>query len=359
VETYYTFVDGALRYDCPSCGQHCCRGRGWALGANELIPLLRKAPEVAPHLFVRGGETFGAIDFTDGCWFLQKDGNCRVEVEHGRALKPSTCRLFPFNRVYRVGDVRVVDVNTVLCPLQHAPGRGVTWAELDRELEGAAGSPLIDVPASKPLQLPDDWLAIERRVFDACRAHAADLPALTRASGDADTDEIVASWSRTYGVDGAEYARLEAQVAPLVALLVPSLRWNTLFKKDAGNYDHVAPRLPRRIRALGFLGAMALRARGAMPSLRDLTELCQMQLGALEVLSSWREPVQVVRPNFDADIPESMRAPLGVLMAGAFRGGKTLGDLVEAAAATLDPVARPLAVSLAAVQMPTLFPMGV
>ena len=135
METWFTIPDGGLKYDCPSCGQKCCRGRGFALGGGELVQLLRKAPVLAPHLYLRAGGSIGAVDVTDGCWFLDAGGNCDLEVRHGRATKPSTCRLFPFNRVFKVGDVRVVDMNSVLCPLQPAGGDGVRWAELSREID--------------------------------------------------------------------------------------------------------------------------------------------------------------------------------------------------------------------------------
>src|SRR5690348_9959707 len=109
---------------------------------------------MAPHLYLRMGGTFGAVDLTDGCWFLAGDGMCSIETRHGRAAKPSTCRLFPFNRVYRVGEVRVVDINSVLCPLQAAEGDGVRHADLIADIEELSGSPLLDVPATTPMDLP-------------------------------------------------------------------------------------------------------------------------------------------------------------------------------------------------------------
>src|SRR4030095_7526907 len=88
METYFTFPDGALRYDCASCRQRCCRGKGFAFTGDELVPLLRRAPSLAAHLELRAGGAFGAVDLTERCWFLQDDGWCRLEVEHGRAAKP-------------------------------------------------------------------------------------------------------------------------------------------------------------------------------------------------------------------------------------------------------------------------------
>jgi hypothetical protein len=78
----------------------------------------------------------------------------------------------------------------------------------------------------------------------------------------------------------------------------------------------------------------------------------------LDVLTHWEEPVAMTQPRFDADVPEALQPALGALLGGAYRGGKTLGDLVKSAAATLEPPLRPLAVALAASQMLTLFPFG-
>ena len=165
LQTYFTFPDGALRYDCQACGQRCCRGKGFAISADELTPLLRRAPRLSAFLRLRPGGSFFATDLTDGCFFLAGDGNCALEVQHGRDAKPSTCRLFPFNRIYRAAAVRVIDFNATLCPLQvAAPGTGVRHAELLAEVTtlAQAGSPLIDVPLPPPPGLPEDWLAREQ-----------------------------------------------------------------------------------------------------------------------------------------------------------------------------------------------------
>ena len=337
METYFTFPDGGLKYDCPSCGQLCCRGKGFAFGGAELVQLVKKAPRLAPHLYLRAGGSIGAVDVTDGCWFLAGDGNCALESEHGRALKPSTCRLFPFNRVFKVGEVRVVDMNSVLCPLQPAHGDGVRWADLSREIDELSGSPLLDVAATTPLDLPGDWLALERRLMEEDPMQAE--------------PELVREWSTVYQTGNAAE---EEAVRPLLKLLAPSLRFNTLFRKEGGGpYPHLIELLPRRVRALGFLAAL-----GNRPSLRSLTEIWTQQSLILDVLTNWEEPVQLMKPQFDADIPEPLQPALGTLLGGAFRGGKTLGDLVKGAAATMEPPMRPLAVALAASQMTTLFPFG-
>ena len=64
----------------------------------------------------------------------------------------------------------------------------------------------------------------------------------------------------------------------------------------------------------------------------------------------------VKNPSFDADVPALLQPALGQLLGGAFRGGRTLGELVLAAAATWPGPARPLALALAARQLEALAP---
>jgi hypothetical protein len=356
METHFTFPDGALAYDCSSCRQRCCRGKGIALAEPELIELLPRAPGLLAHLRLRPGGTLQALNFSDGCWFLQGDGLCALEARHGRSYKPATCRLFPFNRVFRVGDVRVVDVNTLLCPVQAVGTGGVSHAALLDEIEALAGSPLIDAPAAQPRELPADWLARERAAAQAAAEHRADPDRLLGALSSAEAPLSVDEWARLFGLDPAERAALEAQVAPLVALLMPSLRWNRLFHRAAAPYPATLARLPLRLRALTFLGALAARVQGQPPSLRALTELWEGSAPLLSVLERWTEPVRLVSPRFAADLPQRLQPALGTLLAGAFRGGRRLGELVAAAAATLPVAERPLCVALAASQLDILFP---
>src|SRR5205823_13268066 len=105
-------------------------------------------------------------------------------------------------------------------------------------------------------------------------------------------------------------------------------RFNSIFAKKAPPWPVSVENLPRRLRALALLGALATTTRGAPPSLRGLTELWRGQDGVIDVLAAWDAPVTLRAPRFDADVPDRMRAPLGVLLGMAFRGGKTLRELI-------------------------------
>ncbi len=213
MSTYFTFPDGALRYDCQTCGQRCCRGRGFSLGGDELIPLLGKVPRLATYLRLRPGGSAYAVDVTDGCWFLKSDGHCQIEVEHGRAAKPSTCKLFPFNRVFRVRDVRVIDVNTTLCPVQVADGSGVRHQEILDDIAAVGPSPVVDVPLPEPPELPDVWVKTEQAATEL--------------------DVAGTCWDAWCALYGAPSESRLAEVVPRVRLLLPSLRFGFLFRRDA------------------------------------------------------------------------------------------------------------------------------
>jgi hypothetical protein len=168
--TYFAFLDGAFRYDCASCGQACCRGKGIAITAQrELVPLLGRVPSIAPLLHPLPGGYVRLPDVTDGCWFLASDGMCSYEQTYGRDAKFTTCRLFPFNRVFRVGSAQVVDVNSVVCPLQdaHGSGHGVRHEDLLSELAAIGKNPLTESTVPLPSGARElRWLSLETTLRD-------------------------------------------------------------------------------------------------------------------------------------------------------------------------------------------------
>ncbi len=333
--TYFTFPDGALRYDCQTCGQRCCRGRGFAVGGEELVQLLGRVPKLSSYLRLGPGGSAYAVDLTDGCWFLASDGNCQIEVDHGRPAKPSTCKLFPFNRVFTVRGTRVIDVNTTLCPVEVAGGSGVRHQEILDDLAAIGPSPLVDVPAHEPPDLPDDWQTHER--------------AATVEVGGPRWE----AWSSLYGAPSD--ARM-AEVLPRVRLLMPSLRFGWIFRRGAMPWPLLQQRLPARASALVLLAAASPLP--GPPSLRALTELWYEAAFALDVLERWDEPVQLRSTAFESDVPALLQPALGAILGGAFRGGKTLGQLLLDGAAALPAHARPLIIALAAAQRATLLPVG-
>lgn len=338
---YFTFLDGAFRYDCPSCGQACCRGKGVAIDAGrELVPLLRRAPQIASLLSPLAGGYVRLPDLSDGCWFLQSDGMCAYEGTHGRQAKFATCRLFPFNRVFRAGATRIVDFNSVVCPLSdaHGSGGGVTYRELTEELAAVGEGPLTASAAA----LPDGarelrWQALEQGLLEASASalsSASYLPYAVeqlgqtrhhlgvRSGAGEDAAEhglgaLLRGWIAIYGEPSASPAAL-ALTTRRLALLTPSLRFNTLFRRGAAPYREAVIRLPRQLLSAWFLSAHAASAFAsragarvgdgpdAALSLRGLTELYQAQAGLRDLLASLDQPARLMAPLSAADLPKEL-----------------------------------------------------
>lgn len=355
IPTYFTFSDGSLGYDCAACGQRCCRGKTFALDSDELIPLLSLRPRLARHLRLGGGGTLVAQNVTDRCWFLSNEtGYCDIEVEAGRDRKPSTCRLFPFNHVYRVGDVRVVDFNSTLCPIGPRAG-GVTYAEIVKDLDQVGASPLVDSPKAAPPGLPADWWQREEAAQAVYRAHAADAIAAAVALGDDNAAERLPQYCDVFALDRARYDALAPAVAQQIALVAGSLRFAQLFDTTGSSYAAEYTALPARLFALTVLGVLAADLLGETPSLRALTELWHGQRATLDVLCAWDRPVHIRAPQFSADLPAVLQPHLGQLLGLGFRGGKTLGAIVTTIASPLPAAEKPLVLALAASQLASLF----
>jgi len=152
-DAYFTWPDGRLRYECRGCSA-CCKGHG--IGIDVVAgQLVGTRPELAAFVR-RRGDAITAFNPRDRCWFLADDGLCRVEVEDGRAAKPASCRLFPFNRVFHIGATMVVDYNSVICPLAAVGEGGVTHAEVLAEIA------TIQDPAIVGTSLPTDEALVAR-----------------------------------------------------------------------------------------------------------------------------------------------------------------------------------------------------
>lgn len=327
---YFTWPDRRLRYDCRGCGA-CCKGHGIGLdvAGGQLVQLAARRPEIVPFLRRRGAAVT-AFNPRDRCWFLADDGLCRVEVEDGRAAKPASCRLFPFNRVFVAGALRVVDFNSVICPLQWAPdGDGVSHAEIEAEIAGIQDPAIVGTPLADPGGHLVEEQAIAARLFDS-----ADLA----AAWDAQTDLARPDLAPAFAAFGATF-ETPADVAPLVAL-TPSMRFNELFG-------------PRRTRAadlpamwLAWLGFAALGSRLAARALglQELTTMWSEQAPLLHAIARWHD-VPVLKPG-PVDMPTPEVRALAQALVDNKRARAPLGALI-ARHVPADPIVRVTTVKLA------------
>ena len=118
VPLYFAFPDGVYHYVCAECTALCCKGGG--LGGSlkrEFRSLFVLYPQVESLAVSRDGDSVSFVNTVDGCAFLDADNRCRIEKEHGKALKPSVCSIFPFNNLRKIGKTVVVTPH-FLCPLR-------------------------------------------------------------------------------------------------------------------------------------------------------------------------------------------------------------------------------------------------
>lgn len=348
---YFTWPDRRLAYTCAGCGA-CCKGLGVGLdvAGGQLTALTTRRPDVIPFLR-RRGDAITLFNPRDRCWFLADDGMCRVELEDGRAAKPAACRLFPFNRVFTLGAITVVDYNSVICPLHVGGADPIAHDDILAEL-----ATIVD-PAIIGSKLPpgdEAVLAAERALAPALLAIAADpgddwrarLAAAHGAGPDDDwnVDDLL-------GKLGASTAHpLPAATLTAALTLLPSLRFNELWGPR-----QYAPRAAMRGKLAGMTTAwLALVATGAAIAQRalgmqELTTIWSEQAPLLYVAARWSD-VPTLKPG-PLELPGSDPGGLVRALAQAIVDNKktraTLAQLASPLLARAAPIDRVTALKLA------------
>lgn len=349
---YFTWPDVRFRYDCRGCGA-CCKGLGIGLDATDgqVERLVGLYPGMVPFLRKRG-HTWTAFNPRGRCWFLDDIGLCRIETDHGRHTKPASCRLFPFNRIFRLGSWMIVDFNSVICPLQavsgpgegdQAPGEAVSHASILAEIEAVRDAAIVGtpLPADHPEEEGQRLVSRERAIAEACFAAAA--PGLDAA------DAVARAW-KAQGGEGT----LERTLAPLgraLALLTgtawrapdrdtlasclwitPSLRFNELYgPRQYGPRAELASVLGDVWLAWLHVCALGADTAGRPLDLREATSLWAETMPLSYLAARWQAaptmtpgPVElpgvedargVVRRLAEACVANRQRASLGELLA--------------------------------------------
>jgi Fe-S-cluster containining protein len=343
-DPYFTWPDRRFRYECRGCGA-CCKGHGIGIDvvAGQLVQLVAKRPELAAFVR-RRGDAITAFNPRDRCWFLADDGLCRVEVEDGRAAKPASCRLFPFNRVFRIGATLVVDYNSVICPLVATTEGGVTHAEVLAEIES------IRDPAIVGTQLPaDDALIARERAIAAAIFACADADAAWAAQDRGPRPDALLG--EAFAAIASMTWRLPEPATLANALvLTPSMRFNELFgPRQYAPRDRMPPVLARMWLAwLGFAALGEALARRPL-GLQELTTLWSEQAPLAHAIARWDvapifKPGPVELPNID---PGNLVRGLGQKCVDNKQAKRPLGELVAAVFAGAEPAARVAALRMA------------
>ena len=309
-DVYFTWPDRRFRYECRGCGA-CCKGHGIGLdvAGGQLVQLVARRPAIAAFLR-RRGEAITAFNPRDRCWFLADDGLCRIETEDGRAAKPASCRLFPFNRVFRIGAYTIVDYNSVICPLTVGDD-GVAHAEIAAEIATISDPTIIGTPlaARDPAAEGRAFVETERAIAAALFAAPDDLAAGWGAQADltALDHERAAASAAFEAILGTGWQPPSRATLTAASWLTPSLRFNELYgPRQYAPRSTMAPVLARMWLAwLGFaaLGEqLADRALG----LQELTTLWSEQAPLMHAVARWADvpalkPGPIDLPGIDPD----------------------------------------------------------
>lgn len=368
---FFTFPDRALKYDCPSCGSQCCKGKGLALEASaEVVRFARLEPRLAALVHPVNAQFAQVVDVTDGCWMLRPDGLCAIEVERSYAEKPHTCRLFPFNRIFTVGGERVVDFNSKICPLQDVADErtGQSHEDLRRQIE-AEGPGFFGRGEAPPPPGGEEmgWLAHEAFIrdqsepllgqadyatFAALQEEAALAllkrepfsPVHLRARAEM-LQKLLHRWRAHHGVLGepglADAARKAARQA---ALLTCSWRLSVLLRSGAGPYAAEIQLLPKRLLATAHLLELSHLARRTAPGLRAATEVFQNAAPLIGLLAFFGRRARLREP-LRLPVAAEVQPAVAALSVALLAGDRSLGDAVESALAPFAPPLRSMAFS--------------
>jgi Fe-S-cluster containining protein len=298
-QLYFTWPDKRFRYECRGCGA-CCKGHGIGIdvSAGQLVQLVARRPELTAFLR-RRGDAITAFNPRDRCWFLADDGLCRVETEDGRAAKPASCRLFPFNRVFKIGAFTVVDFNSVICPLTVAPDEsGITHAEIAGEIATIQDPTIVGtrLPAQNQevegRAFVETESAIASTLFNTTTALPADLATAWAAQADAlafgrECDQASAAFE---AIVGHKWCAPSNATAANAVWLTPSMRFNELYgPRQYAPRSSMSPVLARMWLAwLGFAALGEQLARRAL-GLQELTTLWSEQAPLLHVIARWTD----------------------------------------------------------------------
>jgi len=343
-DVYFTWPDRRFRYECRGCGA-CCKGHGIGLdvAGGQLVQLVARRPAIAAFLR-RRGEAITAFNPRDRCWFLADDGLCRVEVEDGRAAKPASCRLFPFNRVFRIGDYTIVDYNSVICPLTVGDD-GITHASIAAEIATITDPSIVGTPlaARDPVAEGRAFVETERAISAAIFAAPGELAVAWGAQADS------AALDHERATADAAFTALLAtpwkppSPATLTAAtwLTPSLRFNELYgPRQYAPRSAMAPLLARMW--LAWLGFAALGEQlAARPlGLQELTTLWSEQAPLLHAIARFSD-IPVLKPG-PVDLPGVDPGSLVRSLAQAFIDNRKPRRPLSALIATLpaDPTTR-------------------
>ena len=345
---YFSFPDGLFDYVCAECTALCCRGQGFSGSLErEMGRLVTLYPNLESAVVERQGAILSFATPTGGCYFLDGDDLCRIEKEHGRALKPGLCLVFPFNSFSLIGKTLVVSPH-FMCPLRlRVPARPGEVKGTHADLEALLRETGIMTDSQMTLSLVPARLHHSQGATSVLAREAAFRDRCGAAVG-------VGSFSACLRGAAGDAARLEENVSRGAALLGLQL---PLARERRDDIDDillaVAPTLRLRLLRLpadGILLALTLAEQVARrlialspapPTPRGVMHLIESVIPALHLLGCADVPVSASRRGR----PKAPRFGDPALVFAGYRvlrgleGGGSILDVLEDGMQRLSTVA--------------------
>lgn len=349
---YFAFPDGVLHHVCAECAALCCKGQGFggSLG-REMGQLLHMYPALESMVVSRQGDLLTFATPAGRCHFLADDNLCRIEKEHGKALKPGVCTLFPFNVFGRIGNTITVSPH-FLCPLRlELPARPGTVEGTHARLAAAVAESGLLAPQDIARRLPKSRLhpsedaravlAREKSFLAACSAalqkHKFRTVLNRQLARGAVLDKFLARAAAVLGIALSRRPIVRDALDDVLLVIAPALRLGLLRLPTDGMLKALAlgEVIVRRTRALS----------SAPPTLQGTYDLLVKIGPTLRLLASDQEPLVLPKlrnmklPPFEA--PQVMFAAFAAHRA-AERRTPTLEALEKAIQPTLSTADRAL-----------------
>ena len=344
-QPYMAFIDGSLDYDCAACPNYCCKGFGFGgMEDGPISGLIDNNPELLSWIQNRNNGYISLGTPKSGCYFLEPDGFCRVELTHGRSTKPGACLLFPFNNLLRLDDHRVVrphflcsQLKPVVPPRSGSVRGSHNVVEKDLIMTGMANN-AISKTAIHANEEENTVLSAEKEFRDACeKALGTGTVTITLLNLSEDAGKLSDFICRTLlllGVNQPPSSESQQSFEDLFHIFLPVKRFDCLTLNKEG-----------RLRAMLLANELARSSFKSlmMPTLSNLSQYFDAISPILSVLGLGEEPFEPLmnwqangkRPPLDST---DQKVAFGAMILLTGKGYGTLQALEEA----LSTVSRPL-----------------
>ncbi len=339
-DIYFSFPDGVYHYDCGTCSALCCRGQGIGGSLNKEMPrLISLYPHLGNLAISRQGDVVSFVSPHGRCYFLDDADQCQIEKTHGLELKPGVCRLFPFNRILRIGKTLAVSIN-FLCPVSLCvtPKQTEVLGRHSKIKKTVYDTGLLEGEVASQILLSDEdgarVVATERNFLDLCSLHLENkrfYETLSLAySKEEQLNQFIERASRVLDIEYRKVQHAADNTDRMLHALGPTLRLDMLnMPPDA------------RIRALAMLEVMLRNAASlgrGVATVQGAYRILKSTMKGIGLLARYDEPLVTSRMTSQhLELPRFNHPELTLAAAIAMKRLQKGAQAIEAIEAAIDP----------------------